>query len=217
MMSGPGAPRPGQGHGRAALLAKRVLDIGISASAIVTLSPVMLAIGAAVKLASPHGPIVFRQRRCGIDGRPFVVYKFRTMAPGAEERRKELEALNEADGPPFKIKDDPRIIPRVGVFLRRTGLDELPQLFNVLKGEMSLVGPRPPIPSEVERYEVPQLRRLSVRPGITCLWQTTPDRNDLDFATWVRLDLEYIDNWSLWLDLRIMARTLGVMLRGKGR
>lgn len=216
-MGGLAMPALHQGHSHAALFVKRIMDLGISASAIVTLSPLMLAIGAAVKLASPDGPVIFRQTRCGIGGRPFVVYKFRTMVPGAEERRKELEALNEADGPPFKIKEDPRIIPGVGVFLRRTGLDELPQLFNVLRGQMSIVGPRPPIPSEVERYEVPQLRRLSVRPGITCLWQTMPERNDLDFATWVKLDLEYIDNWSLWLDLKIMARTLGVMLRGKGR
>ena len=135
----------------------------------------------------------------------------------AEEMRRELEALNEADGPVFKIKKDPRIIPFVGTLLRRSGLDELPQLINVLKGEMSVIGPRPPLPEEVKKYEIWQIRRLSMKPGITGLWQCTPRRNEVSFEDWVKMDLSYIDNWSLRLDFEILLKTIRVMLAGSGR
>ena len=146
-----------------------------------------------------------------------MLYKFRTMVADAEARRQEIEAFNEADGPVFKIKKDPRIIPYVGTFLRMTSLDELPQLFNVLKGEMSIIGPRPPLPSEVEQYEMWQRRRLSMKPGLTGLWQATPDRNNVSFEQWMKMDLKYIDNWSFGLDLKIFAKTLLVMIVGMGR
>ena len=146
-----------------------------------------------------------------------MVYKFRTMVANAEIRRQELDALNEADGPAFKIKNDPRIIPCVGAFLRKTSLDELPQLINVLRGEMSLIGPRPPIPAEVEKYDAWQRRRLSMKPGLTCLWQITPNRNEMRFEEWMRMDLQYIDSWSLWLDFEIILKTFRAVLVGSGR
>jgi len=155
--------------------------------------------------------------RCGLNGRKFTVCKFRTMVPDAEARREEIAHLNETDGPVFKISKDPRIIPYLGTFLRRTGLDELPQLFNVLKGEMSIVGPRPPIPSEVDKYDLWQRRRLSMKPGMTCLWQTSRNRNEVRFEDWMNLDLQYIDNWSLKLDFVILLKTLGVVFTGEGR
>ncbi|MCF8120543.1 MAG: sugar transferase [Deltaproteobacteria bacterium] len=139
------------------------------------------------------------------------------MVPDADKRLEELKALNEADGPAFKIKKDPRIIPYVGSLLRKTGLDELPQLINVFKGEMSLVGPRPPIPAEVEQYDVWQRRRLSMKPGLTCLWQCAPQRNDIGFNDWMKMDLRYIDNWSLWLDVKILFQTVRAVLSGAGR
>ena len=150
----------------------------------------------------------------GLNGRRFNCHKFRTMVVDAEKRLAELQHLNEVDGPVFKIKRDPRIT-RVGAVLRKTSLDELPQLWNVLVGEMSLVGPRPPIPSEVEKYERWQRRRLSMRPGITCLWQIS-GRSNLDFDTWMRLDLSYIDNWSLTLDLVILLKTVPAVLSARG-
>ena len=146
-----------------------------------------------------------------------MLYKFRTMRADAEARRDELQALNESDGPAFKIKNDPRIIPFVGTFLRKTSLDELPQLINVLRGEMTLVGPRPPIPAEVEEYDVWQRRRLSMKPGLTCIWQSTSNRNEVGFEDWMKMDLSYIDNWSLRLDLRILLKTAAVVLTGAGR
>lgn len=146
-----------------------------------------------------------------------MVYKFRAMVADAEARRQELEALDEADGPVFKIKKDPRIIPFVGTLLRKASLDELPQLINILKGEMSLVGPRPPIPAEVEKYDIWQRRRLSMKPGLTCLWQITPNRNEVGFEEWMKMDLEYIDNWSLGLDLKIFLKTAQAVLMGAGR
>jgi len=139
------------------------------------------------------------------------------MIEGADKMQKELEAFNEAEGPVFKIKKDPRIIPYVGTFLRRTFIDELPQLINVLKGEMSLIGPRPPIPSEVEKYEIWQRRRLSMKPGMTCLWQISPKKHNMSFDEWMRLDLLYIDTWSPALDAKIILNTLMVMLWGTGR
>lgn len=178
--------------------------------------PFFMFVALAMKLSS-KGPVFYKDERCGLNKRKFMLYKFRTMVDDANERRCELEALNEADGPVFKIKDDPRIIPFIGRLLRKTSLDELPQFLNVLKGEMSLIGPRPPIPAEVEKYEIRQRRRLSMKPGITCLWQVTPNRNKVTFDDWMRMDLEYIDNWSLWLDFKIFWKTIWVMLTGSGR
>jgi len=139
------------------------------------------------------------------------------MIEEAEKIRCELESCNEVEGPVFKIKNDPRIIPYIGKILRKTGLDELPQLINVLKGEMSIIGPRPPIPSEVEKYDVWQRRRLSMKPGITCLWQCNSNRNDVCFNDWMNLDLEYIDNWCLKIDFKILVKTAWTVLRGTGR
>ncbi len=196
-----------------ALLAKRVLDVVASACALALLSPVLAAVALAIRLEGP-GPVLFRQRRVGIYGRPFTLLKFRSMVQGAEARQAEVVHLNKMDGPVFKIPMDPRVT-RIGRLLRRLSLDELPQLVNVLRGEMSLVGPRPPLAQEVRRYQSWQRRRLSVKPGITCLWQVS-GRNHIGFQKWMRLDLEYIDNWSLWLDLKILARTVPVVLGAKG-
>nr|MDA3915415.1 sugar transferase [Deltaproteobacteria bacterium] len=157
------------------------------------------------------------QDRLGQNGRHFMLYKFRTMYEDADERLKELEEMNEADGPVFKIKDDPRIIPYIGSFLRKSSLDELPQLFNVLRSEMSIVGPRPPIPKEVDEYSVWHRRRLSMKPGMTCLWQIAPRRNELSFEEWMKLDLKYIDNWSLFNDFKILVLTAKAVLTGAGR
>jgi exopolysaccharide biosynthesis polyprenyl glycosylphosphotransferase len=201
-------------HGE--LLVKAVFDYLAAITLLIALSPILLALALAIKLISP-GPILFRQIRSGLNGRRFTAYKFRTMVADAEARKAEVEHLNETDGPVFKMSKDPRIIPYLGTFLRRTGLDELPQLFNVLKGEMSIVGPRPPIPSEVDKYDLWQRRRLSMKPGMTCLWQTARSRNEVRFEDWMNLDLQYIDNWSLKLDFVILLRTLGVVFKGEGR
>lgn len=193
------------------LLLKRAIDIVGAAFAILMLSPLMLITAIAIKLDSP-GPVLFKQVRSGRNGRKFVMLKFRSMCTDAEKRRAALEHLNEMDGPVFKITNDPRIT-RVGKFIRKTSIDEFPQFFNVLFGDMSLVGPRPPLPSEVAKYEGWQRRRLSVRPGITGMWQVS-GRNAIDFAKWMELDLEYIDKWSLWLDIKILLRTVpAVVLR----
>jgi exopolysaccharide biosynthesis polyprenyl glycosylphosphotransferase len=196
-----------------ALVVKRLLDVVASALVLAALAPISLLVALAVKLDSP-GPVLFRQRRVGQNGREFWLYKFRSMFVDAEARRAELLHRNEMDGPAFKISDDPRVT-RVGRFLRKTSLDEVPQFWNVLRGEMSVVGPRPPLPDEVKRYERWQRRRLSVRPGITCTWQVS-GRNELDFAQWMELDLRYIDNWSLWHDVEILLRTIPAVLLGKG-
>ncbi len=195
------------------LTLKRLIDMVVSASALLVLSPLMAAIALAVKLSSP-GPILFKQKRAGLNGRPFMMLKFRSMYIDAEERKKELLAHNEMDGPVFKMEKDPRITP-VGRFLRKYSLDELPQLINVLKGEMSLVGPRPPVPEEVEKYDWWQRRRLSFRPGLTCIWQVS-GRNKIGFKEWMEMDLAYIDNWSLALDFILLLRTIPVVLTGKG-
>jgi exopolysaccharide biosynthesis polyprenyl glycosylphosphotransferase len=189
-----------------ALAIKKTMDLSISIFMIICLSPVLLTIALLIKFTSP-GPVVFKQARVGLRGRQFDLYKFRTMISNAEKLKKELEAENEMDGPVFKIKDDPRIT-KIGKFLRRTGLDELPQLFNILKGEMSLIGPRPPLPSETAQYKRWQLRRLSVKPGLSCFWQIKPDRNSIKFEKWMELDLAYIDNWSLRLDFIILLKTI---------
>ncbi len=198
------------------LIIKNAIDYIFAGIALLLALPLFFIIAAAIKTAS-RGPVFFKQERCGLNGRKFMLYKFRTMATDAEERRHELQTLNEADGPAFKIKNDPRIIPFVGTFLRKTSLDELPQLINVLRGEMTLVGPRPPIPSEVEEYDIWQRRRLSMKPGLTCIWQSTSNRNDVGFEDWMKMDLSYIDNWSLGLDLRILLKTAAVVLTGAGR
>ena len=193
-------------HNSFALTIKKIMDIGVSLLMIVCLSPILLLIAILIKTTS-EGPVVFKQSRVGLRGRQFGLYKFRTMIVNAEKLKKELEAENEADGPVFKIKDDPRVT-KIGKFLRRTGLDELPQLFNILKGEMSLIGPRPPLPSETAQYKRWQLRRLSVKPGLSCFWQIKPDRNNIKFEKWMELDLAYIDNWSLRLDFIILLKTI---------
>jgi exopolysaccharide biosynthesis polyprenyl glycosylphosphotransferase len=193
---------------------KRLLDIVIASAALIVLSPLLLILGALVWLQDGR-PILFRQERVGLHGRPFRVAKFRTMVPDAEARLSELADANEIQGHAFKMTDDPRL-SRSGRWLRRTSLDELPQLWNVLRGEMSVVGPRPPLPSEVVGYDIWHRRRLSMKPGITGLWQVAA-RRDPDFDRWVRLDLDYIDHWSLWLDLKIVARTIPAVLAGEGR
>ncbi len=198
------------------LFLKSVLDRVLAFLLLVLFSPFFLMIPIGLKGFS-RGPVLFKQKRLGRNGRPFTMVKFRTMAVNAEDRQKDLQNLNESDGPVFKMRNDPRVLPVAGSLLRKTGLDELPQLMNVLKGEMSLVGPRPPVPEEVNRYDVWQRRRLSMKPGITCLWQVTPHRNDVCFGDWMKLDLAYIDNWSLWLDLKILLKTAWMMLSATGR
>ena len=200
-------------HPPAALAVKRLLDIAGASLGLLLAAPILAAAALAIKSSSP-GPVLFRQVRCSLHGRHFVMPKLRTMALEAEGRREELEARNEMDGPVFKIREDPRVT-RIGRLLRRTSLDELPQLWSVLKGDMSLVGPRPPLPVEVAAYRTFERRRLSMRPGLTCLWQVS-GRNEIGFEDWVRLDLEYIDTWSLAGDLRILARTLPAVLTGRG-
>lgn len=193
-------------HNSFALAIKKIMDVSLSIFIIVCLSPLIIIISILIK-ATSKGPILFRQARVGLRGRHFELFKFRTMIVNAEYLKKALEANNEADGPVFKIKDDPRVT-KIGKFLRKTGLDELPQLFNVLKGEMSLIGPRPPLPSETLQYKRWQLRRLSVKPGLSCFWQIKPNRNNIKFEKWMELDLAYIDNWSLRLDFIILLKTI---------
>ena len=195
------------------LFAKRMLDILISAFLLVALLPFLIIVGVLVKLTS-KGPIIYRQVRCGLYGRKFVLYKIRSMYEGAEDVLWEIKHLNEMDGPVFKMRNDPRVTP-LGRFLRKSSIDEWPQFWNVLMGDMSLVGPRAPLPEEVKEYTRWQRRRLSVKPGITCLWQVS-GRNEIDFHEWMKLDLHYIDNWSLLLDFKILLRTFPVVLFGKG-
>jgi exopolysaccharide biosynthesis polyprenyl glycosylphosphotransferase len=191
-----------------------MMDVTFSLGLIVLLSPLLLLVALALKLSSP-GPILFTQDRVGYNKRRFLLYKFRTMVQDAEKLQAELETLNEAAGPVFKIKNDPRIT-RIGKFLRKTSLDELPQLFNVVKGDMSLVGPRPLPLRDYEGFDKDwQRRRFSVRPGITCLWQVS-GRSGISFDEWMQLDIQYIDQWSLWLDIKILAKTIPAVLRGEG-
>ena len=195
--------------------AKQLLDF-VGALALLTITALPLAVVALlVKLTSP-GPVLFRQLRSGLNGRPFTIYKFRTMVTNAEQFQHELAAMNEMSGPVFKVTNDPRITP-IGRWLRKFSLDEFPQLLNVLRGEMSLVGPRPLPVGEVKRFnDLAHRRRLSVKPGLTCLWQISGRNNVKDFKDWVRLDLEYIDHWSFWLDLKILWLTVPVVLMGTG-
>lgn len=195
------------------LLLKRVLDTALSLAVLVILFPLMLIVAILIKLTSP-GPVFFVQNRVGMNQRQFKLYKFRSMVADAEDRKFALAHLNERDGPAFKIENDPRIT-RIGRFLRKTSIDELPQLFNVLSGEMSLVGPRPPLPEEVKKYEWLFRKRLSVKPGITCIWQIS-GRNHVSFDRWMQMDHEYIENWSLWLDLKILLKTIPAVLLSRG-
>lgn len=193
---------------------KRAIDIIGAACGLLALSPVLLLAAAAIKLES-RGPVLFSQQRVGRHGRPFGILKLRSMVVDAEQLKAALEKHNEhKEGPVFKMTNDPRIT-RVGRFIRRTSLDELPQLWNVLTGEMSLVGPRPPIPAEVTKYDAWQRRRLSVTPGLTGLWQVS-GRNNIGFDQWMRMDLQYIDNWSLGLDLSLIGKTIPVVFTGRG-
>jgi len=198
-----------------ALTWKYVFDFSFSLVVIILWMPIFLLIGAMIKLSS-KGPIIFKQKRVGLYGREFYIYKFRTMMVDAEKMQASIMDQNEASGPVFKIKNDPRIT-NVGKFLRKTSLDELPQFFNVLKGDMSLVGPRPPIMKEVNQYKPWQLRRLSMRPGITCTWQIMPSRNSIPFEEWMKLDLQYIDNWSLQQDFLLTFKTIRVVIMGSGQ
>jgi exopolysaccharide biosynthesis polyprenyl glycosylphosphotransferase len=193
---------------------KRAVDVVGAVLAVLLFAPIMLIVAIAIRLTS-RGPIIFAQERCGLGGRRFRFYKFRTMVDGAEDRRADLDHLNEMRGPVFKISRDPRIT-RVGALLRKTSLDELPQLWNVLRGEMSLVGPRPPLPEEVARYDARQFQRLGVVPGITGLWQVSGRSCINDFETWLELDLAYVRRWSLWLDFRILAKTIVVVISARG-
>ncbi len=195
------------------LAAKRVLDVAVAGLFLLLFAWLYLLLAVLIKATSP-GPVLFRQERVGLNGRRFTFYKFRSMVADAEARRADVEHLNEMDGPVFKAAGDPRIT-RVGRWLRKFSLDELPQMWNVLTGEMSLVGPRPPVPTEVEQYETWQRRRLSMRPGLTCLWQVS-GRNEIDFRQWMELDLQYIDAWSFGLDLVILLRTVPAVLLGRG-
>lgn len=194
-------------------IAKRSIGLIGAVTFLLLLSPVFLAVAIAIKLDS-RGPVIFKQARVGIGGKLFTLYKFRSMGTDAEKTRQKLLHMNEAKGPIFKIQNDPRVTP-VGRFLRRYSVDELPQIFNVLKGDMCFVGPRPPLPNEVAEYEPWQLRRLSVIPGITCLWQVS-GRSNLTFEEWVQLDLKYIDTRSVFLDMSILLRTIPAVFSGKG-
>lgn len=198
-----------------ALFLKRLIDIVVSAGLLLLLAPLFLVIAIAIKLTTPHLDVFYPWRVIGLKGRPFTGYKFATMVADADQRKKDLMDQNEMSGPVFKIKNDPRITP-FGRFLRKYSLNELPQLWSVLKGDMSLVGPRPAGPHELERYELWHKRKLCVQPGVTCLWQVSGRNRINDFDAWVRLDLEYIDKWSLWLDFRILARTVWAVLAGTG-
>ena len=195
------------------LLLKRLIDAVLSMVVLMILFPLLVVVAVLIKFTSP-GPVLFIQNRVGMNQRQFKLYKFRSMVADAEERKFAIAHLNERDGPAFKIENDPRTT-RIGRFLRRTSIDELPQLFNVLSGEMSLVGPRPPLPEEVQRYSWLFRKRLSVKPGITCIWQVS-GRNAVSFDRWMEMDHEYIENWSLWLDILILARTIRVVVMGKG-
>jgi exopolysaccharide biosynthesis polyprenyl glycosylphosphotransferase len=196
------------------LFVKRLLDFVISGAGLILLFPLYVCVIFVIKVSSA-GPVFFKQERCSMYGRRFILYKFRTMVADAEAKQKDLLEYNEMNGPVFKMTDDPRIT-RVGKWLRKFSLDELPQLYNVLKGDMSLVGPRPPLPSEVYQYNSWHRRRLSMRPGITCLWQVSGRSEIADFDEWMRLDLEYIDKWSLGLDFRILFKTIPMVLFGVG-
>ena len=191
------------------LVSKRIIDIVGSLAGIILLSPLFLIVAILIKLEDPKGKVFFSQERNGKYPKTFKMYKFRSMVHNAEELLKDLMVKNEQTGPVFKINNDPRIT-KVGKFIRKTSIDELPQLFNVLKGDMSLVGPRPPIPHEVEQYNYYQMQRLFVKPGLTCIWQVS-GRNNIGFDEWVEMDIEYIRTRNLWLDIKLIFKTVGVL------
>ncbi len=202
--------------GRYYLVAKRIVDVIVSAAALLLIGPFIVLVALLIYLDDPHASPFFSQIRVGKGGKEFRLYKLRSMVENAETLRETLKSQNEMDGPVFKIDNDPRIT-RIGRLIRRTSIDELPQFWNVLKGDMSIVGPRPPLPEEVARYTPYQMQRLSIKPGLTCIWQTQAKRNDLPFSKWIELDLEYIQTRSLKLDFKLMVRTFGCMLAGEGR
>lgn len=192
------------------IITKRILDITISLIAIFLTLPIMLIVSIAIKIEDPKSPVIFSQERSGCYNTIFKMYKFRSMYIDAEERLKELQHLNEQSGPVFKIKNDPRVT-KVGKIIRKTSLDELPQFFNVLKGDMSIVGPRPALPREVVQYNEYQMQRLLVKPGITCIWQVS-GRNHIDFEQWIEMDIEYIRTRNIWLDLKLILLTIPALL-----
>ena len=191
------------------LFFKRAMDIIGSLCGIILLSPLLIIVALAIKIEDPKGSIFFSQQRCGKDNKLFPMYKFRSMVSNAEELLEELMEHNEMDGPVFKIKEDPRIT-RVGKFIRKTSIDELPQLFNILRGDMSIVGPRPAIPHEVAEYSDYHKQRLLVKPGLTCIWQVS-GRNSIGFEEWMDMDLEYIEKRNLWMDIKLIFKTVGVL------
>jgi exopolysaccharide biosynthesis polyprenyl glycosylphosphotransferase len=191
---------------------KRVIDVVCSFVGVLVLSPLFVVIAIIIKFTS-KGPVFFSQKRVGRDGKEFKMYKFRSMVVNAEELKEKLVAQNEMSGPMFKMKDDPRVT-KVGKFIRKTSIDELPQLFNVLKGDMSLVGPRPSLPKEVAQFEDWMYRRLEVKPGLTCYWQVS-GRNNIDFEDWMKLDIKYVDERSTWIDIKLIFKTVGVLFGDK--
>jgi lipopolysaccharide/colanic/teichoic acid biosynthesis glycosyltransferase len=207
-------PRAGGRSWRAQQIAKRALDLVLATVALIVLTPLLAVIALFIRLTSP-GPIFYEWRVLGRHARPFIGYKFRTMVANADALKQQFTARNEMRGPAFKMRDDPRVTP-FGRWLRKYSLDELPQLWSVLKGDMSLVGPRPPAPEEFVRFEPWQWGKLAVTPGITCLWQVSGRSEISDFATWAALDLEYIREWSLWLDLKLLVRTIPAVLTARG-
>ncbi len=196
-------------------ICKRAQDIFFTSIALLILWPIMLIVALVIYIDDPQGSPIFAQNRVGRNGKIFKFYKFRSMYVNAEERLGELMDQNEMDGPVFKIKNDPRIT-RVGKFIRKTSIDELPQLWNILKGDMTIVGPRPALPREVEQYGEYEEQRLMVTPGLTCYWQTQPRRNDLSFQEWMELDIKYIQERSFLLDWKLIFRTVAVMFKGEG-
>lgn len=196
-------------------IGRRTQDVILSSLALVVLSPLMLVTAIAIVVDDPSAGPIFTQERIGRKGVPFKFYKFRSMCANAEDKLDALLDQNEMDGPVFKIKEDPRIT-RIGKFIRKTSIDELPQLLNILKGEMSIVGPRPALPREVEQYGEYEWQRLYVTPGLTCLWQIAPHRNDLSFEEWMELDIQYMKERSFWLDWKIIFKTIKVCLLGHG-
>ncbi|MDB1921699.1 sugar transferase [Clostridium tertium] len=193
-------------------LSKRLIDVIASFIGLILLGPILLVVGILIKLES-KGPMVFTQKRVGKDGKEFDMYKLRSMIVNAEEIKEKLKEQNEMSGPMFKMKDDPRIT-KVGKFIRKTSIDELPQLVNVLKGDMSLVGPRPSLPNEVKEFETWMLKRLNVKPGLTCYWQVM-GRNNIDFEDWMKLDVKYVNERSFWLDIKLIFKTFFVLFGDK--
>ena len=191
---------------------KRIIDIVASFTGLIVLSPLMLVVSILIKLES-KGEVIFKQKRVGLNGKEFYMYKFRSMVINAEELKAELESQNEMSGPMFKMKDDPRIT-KIGKFIRKTSIDELPQLINVIKGDMSLVGPRPSLPKEVEEFETWMRERLEVKPGLTCIWQVS-GRNNIDFEDWMKLDISYVEDRNLWIDIKLIFKTVFVLFGDK--